>query len=108
MQKLAVEIGKDIQVLHYPPGTSKWNKIEHRMFAFISKNWAGIPLVSTSVIINLIGATKTDKGLSIRCVFDENNYDTGIKVSDDDFSKINTKADDFHPEWNYTICRNMK
>ena len=106
LYKFATEIGKDIQVLHYPPGTSKWNKIEHRMFAFISKNWAGIPLISMSVIINLIGATKTDKGLSIRCVLDENHYDTGIAVSKEDFSKINTKSDKFHPEWNYTICRN--
>ena len=98
LHKFATEIGKDIQVLHYPPGTSKWNKIEHRMFAFISKNWAGIPLISTSVIVNLIGATKTDKGLSIRCVLDENHYDTGIAVSEEDFSKINIKPDKFHPE----------
>jgi hypothetical protein len=89
LQKFAVEIGKDIQVLHYPPGTSKWNKIEHRMFSFISKNWAGIPLINTSVIVNLIGATTTEKGLAIRCVLDENHYDTGIEVSDEDFAKIN-------------------
>ena len=107
LQKFADEISKDIQVLHYPPGTSKWNKIEHRMFAFISKNWAGIPLISTSVIVNLIGSTKTDKGLSIQCVLDENHYETGIVVSDTDFENIHKQEDVFHPEWNYTICRNL-
>jgi len=105
--QLANEIGKDIQVLHYPPGTSKWNKIEHRMFAFISKNWSGIPLISTSVILNLIGSTKTDKGLSIRCVLDENLYLAGLKVSDENFSKISIMHAVFHPEWNYTICRTV-
>ena len=106
LQKLADEIQKDIQVLHFPPGTSKWNKIEHRMFSFISKNWQGIPLISASVIVNLIGATKTEKGLSIRCVLDEAHYEKGIKVSDAEFSTINIIAHDFHGEWNYTICRN--
>jgi hypothetical protein len=71
LQKLANEIHKDIQVLHYPSGTSKWNKIEHHLFAFISRNWRGIPLVSASIIVHLIGATKTEKGLSIACVLDE-------------------------------------
>lgn len=107
LQKLADEIGKDIQVLHYPPGTSKWNKIEHRMFSFISKNWQGIPLVSVAVIINLIGATQTEKGLSIRCVLDEAVYKRGIEVSDAEFDSININKDDFHGDWNYTICRNI-
>jgi hypothetical protein len=89
LQKLAIEINKNIQVLHYPPGTSKWNKIEHRMFSFISKNWQGIPLVSVAVIINLIGATKTEKGLSIRCVLDESVYQKGIEVSESEFDSIN-------------------
>ena len=106
LQKLANEINKDIQVLHYPPGTSKWNKIEHRMFSFISKNWQGIPLISVSVIVNLIGATKTEKGLSIRCVLDESTYEKGIEVTDEEFNSINIKKNDFHGEWNYTICRN--
>ena len=105
LQKLANEIDKDIQVLHYPPGTSKWNKIEHRMFAFISKNWQGIPLESTSVIVNLIGSTKTTKGLSIRCVLDENVYERGIEVAEDEFDSICILNDDFHGDWNYTICR---
>lgn len=105
LQKLANEIDKNIQVLHYPPGTSKWNKIEHRMFAFISKNWQGIPLESTSVIVNLIGSTTTTKGLSIRCVIDENIYNKGIEVTDDEFNSINISKDTFHGDWNYTICR---
>ena len=107
LQKLANEINKDIQVLHYPSGTSKWNKIEHRMFAFISKNWQGIPLISASVIVNLIGATKTEKGLSIICVLDEATYERGIEVTDDDFDSINIKSEIFHGEWNYTIRPNV-
>jgi hypothetical protein len=106
LQKLANEIGKDIQVLHYPPGTSKWNKIEHRMFAFISKNWQGIPLESTSVIVNLIGSTTTSKGLSIKCVIDEKIYERGIEVTDDEFNSICILSNDFHGDWNYKICRN--
>jgi len=106
LQKFADEIDKDIQVLHYPPGTSKWNKIEHRMFAFISKNWQGIPLVSISLIVKLIGSTKTKKGLSIRCVLDENIYEKGIVVTDDEFDSICILHNDFHGDWNYTICRN--
>jgi hypothetical protein len=106
LQKFADEISKDIQVLHYPPGTSKWNKIEHRMFAFISKNWSGVPLESTSVIVNLIGATRTTGGLSIRCVLDDRMYEKGIAVSDEEFGGIRIMANmDFHPEWNYTICQ---
>ena len=101
--KFANEIGKDIQVLHYPPGTSKWNKIEHRMFAFISKNWQGIPLKSTSIIVRLIGSTTTTKGLSIRCVLDETIYEKGIVVSDDAFAFISISGDAFHGDWNYLI-----
>jgi hypothetical protein len=108
LQKLANEIDKDIQVLHYPPGTSKWNKIEHRMFAFISKNWQGVPLESTSVILNLIGSTTTTKGLSIRCVLDEKIYEKGIEVTDYEFDSICVLSDEFHGDWNYTICRNKK
>ena len=107
LQRLANEIDKDIQVLHYPPGTSKWNKIEHRMFAFISKNWQGIPLESISVIVNLIGSTSTLKGLSIRCVIDEKTYERGIEVSDDEFATICIINDVFHGDWNYTICRKL-
>jgi hypothetical protein len=103
LQKLANEINKDIQVLHFPAGTSKWNKIEHRLFAFISKNWQGIPLISAAVIVNLIGATRTGKGLSIKCVLDVETYETGIKITDEEFNSINITRDEFHGEWNYTI-----
>lgn len=103
LQKLADELCKNIQVLHYPPGTSKWNKIEHRMFSFISKNWQGIPLVNTSVIVNLIGSTKTQKGLSIKCVLDEAKYEKGIVVTPEEFDLIAITEDDFHGDWNYTI-----
>jgi hypothetical protein len=104
LQKFANEINKNIQMLHYPPGTSKWNKIEHRMFAFISKNWQGVPLISAAVIVSLIDATKTDKGLSIRCVLDEATYEKGIEVTTDEFDSISIIPNDFHGEWNYTIC----
>jgi len=104
LQKFANEIGKKIQVLHYPPGTSKWNKIEHRMFAFISKNWQGVPLVSAAVIVSLIGATKTGNGLSINCVLDEAEYLKGIEVSPDQFDSISILEYAFHGDWNYTIC----
>lgn len=106
LQKLANEIKKDIQVLHFPPGTSKWNKIEHRLFSFISKNWQGISLISAAIIVNLIGATKTHKGLSVKCVLDKGTYETGIKVSDEEFNSINITKDEFHGEWNYTIYCN--
>ena len=104
LHKLACEIVKDIQVLHYPPGTSKWNKIEHRLFAFICKNWQGMPLESTSVIVNLIGSTTTTKGLSVMCVLDESIYVKGIEVTDEEFNAIHILCDEFHGDWNYTIC----
>ena len=103
LQKLAVEIGIDITVCHYPPGTSKWNKIEHRMFSFISMNWKGIPLESYEMIINLIGGTKTRKGLKIQAVLDEKKYEKGIKISDEEFNLININQHEKHPKWNYTI-----
>lgn len=103
LQRFANEIGKSIRVLHYPPGTSKWNKIEHRLFSFISKNWQGIPLVSTAVILSLIGSTKTEKGLAVTCVLDEATYVKGRKVSEHEFSSINISRADFHGEWNYSI-----
>jgi hypothetical protein len=103
LQGLSDEIGKVIQVLHYPPGTSKWNKIEHRLFSFITKNWQGVPLVSSAVIVALIGATKTEKGLVVRCILDENTYESGLKVTDDELETVNKCCDDFHGEWNYAI-----
>jgi hypothetical protein len=77
--------------MHYPPGTSKWNKIEHRLFSFISKNWQGIPLVSAAVIVELISATATDKGLTVKCVLDERVYEKGCKVSDEDQQEISDR-----------------
>jgi len=93
----------DITVCHYPPGTSKWNKIEHKLFSFISMNWRGRPLVDMVTIVNLISNTKTSKGLQVRCVVDKRHYATKIKVSDEDFNALNITPHDFHGEWNYTI-----
>jgi hypothetical protein len=106
LQRFANEIDKKITVLHYPPGTSKWNKIEHRLFSFISKNWQGMPLISAAVIIALIGATRTAKGLTVTCVLDEDTYETGRKVTDEEFAAVNTATADFHGEWNYSISPN--
>ncbi|MDR0631714.1 MAG: ISAzo13 family transposase [Holosporaceae bacterium] len=103
LQCLANEIQKKITVLHFPPGTSKWNKIEHRLFSFISKNWRGKPLISLAVIVNLIGSTKTEKGLKVDCVIDNKEYKKGIEVSDEEFKAINIKQHVFHGEWNYMI-----
>ncbi|WP_435547026.1 ISAzo13 family transposase, partial [Desulfobacterium sp. N47] len=106
LQKLSSEIGCSISVCHLPPGTSKWNKIEHRLFSFISQNWRGKPLVSHEVIISLISSTTTQKGLIVKCELDENKYPKGIQVSDEYLLKVNMKMDDFYGEWNYTILPN--
>lgn len=103
LQRLADELAIPIRVSHFPPGTSKWNKIEHRLFSYISLNWRGQPLVSHEVIVNLIAATTTRKGLKVRAQLDTNPYPKGIKVSDDEFASIRLARDDFHGEWNYTI-----
>jgi DNA-binding phage protein len=103
LQKLADETGLAISVCHLPPGTSKWNKIEHRLFSFISQNWRGKPLVSHEVIVNLIAATTTKTGLTVRCALDRNAYPAGRKVSDDELAQIRLQPDEFHGDWNYTI-----
>ena len=103
LQKLATELKIEISVSHYPPGTSKWNKIEHRMFSYISQNWRGRPLISHEVVINLIGSTKTKTGLNIKCTLDVNKYKKGIKISDEQMEKINITRNDFCGNWNYTI-----
>jgi transposase len=103
LQKLADETGLEISVCHLPPGTSKWNKIEHRLFAFISQNWRGKPLVSHQVIVNLIAATTTKTGLRVRAEIDPRQYPKGVKVSDKDVASIRLQRDNFHGEWNYTI-----
>jgi hypothetical protein len=103
LQIFATEAGLSITVAHHPPGTSKWNRIEHRLFAFITQNWRGKPLISHEVIIQLIGATSTSTGLDVQCRLDENDYPKGIKVSDAEMNAINIDRDSFHGEWNYTI-----
>jgi hypothetical protein len=103
LQKLADELGIDIKLHHLPPGTSKWNKIEHRLFSFISLNWRATPLVSYRVIVDLISATTTDTGLTVQCELDTKAYPKGIVVTDQEMSQINIIRDEFHGEWNYTI-----
>ena len=103
LQKLADETGLSIQVCHFPPGTSKWNKIEHRLFSFISQNWRGKPLISHEVIVKLIAATTNRVGLKVECQLDTNLYPKAIKVSDKEMANINIQRDSFHGEWNYTI-----
>ena len=108
LQKMANQTGLTITVCHFPPGTSKWNKIEHRMFSFITKNWRGKPLTDRATIVNLIGSTKTKEGLEIRCELDTKNYPKGIKVSDAQLEKVKLKKHKFHGDWNYTIHPNKK
>jgi len=103
LQKLADELGLTIAVLHLPPGTSKWNKIEHRLFSFISRNWRGRPLIDYRTIVQLIGATTSTTGLTVRCELDENLYPAGIKISDAEMAELDISPNDFHGEWNYTI-----
>ncbi len=103
LQQLANEMGIPIHVCHYPPGTSKWNKIEHRVFSFISQNWRGKPLYSHQVIVNLISATTTSKGLKVFCRLDENEYKTGRRVSEEELSGVDLRPEKFHGEWNYAI-----
>ena len=93
-------------VSHLPPGTSKWNKIEHRLFSFISQNWRAQPLVSYRVIVELISATTTKTGLTVRCELDTGRYPSGIVVSDAEIAALNIKRAEFHGEWNYTISPN--
>ena len=104
LQALADELGLTITVCHLPPGTSKWNKIEHRLFSFITQNWRGRPLVSHQVIVELIAATKTKAGLTVRSEIDPNLYPAGVKVTDQEMASINIRRHDFHGEWNYTIA----
>jgi len=103
LQMLSNETGLAITVCHFPPGTSKWNKIEHRLFSFITQNWRGKPLLSREVIVNLIGATTTRTGLEVYARLDERDYPKGIAVSDAELAALNLERNQFHPEWNYTI-----
>lgn len=103
LQRLADETGLEISVCHFPPGTSKWNKIEHRLFAFISQNWRGRPLISYAVILNLIAATSTTTGLTVASYLDTNTYPPGLKVTDEEMNALHLCRGTFHGEWNYTI-----
>lgn len=106
LQRLADESGLEISVSHFPPGTSKWNKIEHKLFSFITLNWRGKPLVSHEVIVNLIAATTTQKGLYVECGMDKKVYQKGIKISDNELKEVNLIIEKFHGEWNYTVKPN--
>jgi Rhodopirellula transposase DDE domain len=103
MQRLADETGLSITVCHFPPGTSKWNKIEHRLFSSISINWRAKPLISLETVIELIAHTTTQEGLVVTAIKDANTYPTGIKVSDEELKALHITRDDFHGEWNYTF-----
>jgi hypothetical protein len=103
LQRLADQTGLSISVCHFPPGTSKWNKIEHRLFSFISRNWKGRPLESLAVIVSLIAATRTTTGLKVRCELDAGRYPEGQKVTDEQMAAINLVPDTFHGDWNYTL-----
>lgn len=103
LQQLADELGLAIQVCHFPPGTSKWNKIEHRMFCHITQNWRGRPLVSREVVVNLIGDTTTTEGLRIQAQLDDRDYPPGVKVSDQQLAELAIERDEFHGEWNYRL-----
>jgi transposase len=106
LQRLADETGLTLIVRHLPPGTSKWNKVEHRLFSFITGNWRGQPLLTHQVIVELIAATRTDAGLTVRCRLDQASYPKGVAVSDDDLAAVNITRCDFHGEWNYSITPN--
>lgn len=108
LQGLANKLGLVLHVCHFPPGTSKWNKIEHRLFSFITQNWRGKPLVSHQAIINLIANTKTRKGLIVRAALDTNQYELKIKVRDEELARVNLKRHKFHGDWNYTISPHKK
>ena len=103
LQQFADETGLTIELCHYPPGTSKWNKIEHRLFCHITRNWQGVPLETYEIVVQLIGATKTDKGLEVHAWLDEATYEKSRQVSKTDLATVRIKRNKFHGEWNYEI-----
>jgi hypothetical protein len=103
LQALADELGLTLHVCHFPPGTSKWNKVEHRLFSFITQNWRGKPLISHQAIVSLIASTTTRAGLVVRAALDTNRYDAEIKVSDQELARVRLRRHEFHGDWNYTI-----
>ena len=106
LQRLANKTGLAIHVCHFPPGTSKWNKIEHRLFSFITQNWRGKPLRTRAAIVNMIASTRTRTGLKVRCVLDTHHYPKAVKVSDAQMQQLRLSPHDFHGDWNYTIAPN--
>ena len=106
LQKLANQTGMKIEVCHFPPGTSKWNKIEHRLFCHITRNWRGVPLETHETVVKLISSTKTGEGLEVHCWLDEQDYQTGRKVRDEELQAVRLKKNLFHGEWNYEIMPN--
>jgi hypothetical protein len=106
LQELADTTGLVLNVCHFPPGTSKWNKIEHRLFCHVTQNWRGKPLVSHDLIVKLIGSTTTTKGLKVKAALDINRYESGIKVTNQELNAVRIKREDFHGEWNYSILPN--
>ena len=106
LQQFANETGLKLELCHYPPGTSKWNRIEHRLFCHITRNWQGIPLESYEIVVNLIGSTRTETGLEVHAWLDENHYAKSKKVSDDALAEVRIRRKDFHGEWNYEILPN--
>lgn len=103
LQELADDLGMIIEVCHYPPGTSKWNKVEHRLFCHITRNWRGVPLESHEVVVNLVSSTRTCQGLEVHCWLDEADYPSGIKVTDEQLQTVRLKRNKFHGDWNYEI-----
>ena len=103
LQDLAAGLGMAVQVCHFPPGTSKWNKIEHRMFCHITNNWRGRPLLTRQIVVQLIGSVTTEQGLRVGAELDQNVYGAGIKVTDEELAKLRVTPCRFHGEWNYTI-----
>ena len=103
LQKLSDQLTLPVTVCHYPPGTSKWNKIEHRLFSFVSMNWKGRPLVSYEAVVNLIGSTTTRSGLKVKATLDKRQYKTGRKVADREMQALQLKPHTFHGDWNYTL-----
>ena len=104
LQALADDLGLTLRVCHFPPGTSKWNKIEHRMFCHITKNWRGRPLTTYETIVSLISNTKTAKGLTVRAALDTQPYEVGIKVSDEQLAELKIRPAKFHGDWNYSVA----
>lgn len=103
MQKLSDETGLEIEVCHFPPGTSKWNQIEHRLFCHVTRNWQGQPLETNEIVVNLIGSTTTNAGLKVHAELDPSKYEKGRKVTDEELDPVNLKPSGFHGEWNYVI-----